>query len=89
MRWSDVNWSNRVIRLPETKNGRQRNLPFWGSIESYLGQHKAYRDKHHPECEHLFFWMDQDTKIVDMEALPGYGGRRGVPGTTIADFRDS
>ncbi len=55
MKWSDVDWKNRIIRLPTTKNGKKRNLPFWGSIEEYLKAQKTQRDDHHPKCEHLFF----------------------------------
>jgi integrase len=36
MKWSDVDWKQRFIRLPKTKNGQKRNLPFWGSIEATL-----------------------------------------------------
>jgi integrase len=82
MKWSDVDWKNRIVRLPETKNGRQRNLPFWGSVESHLKTQKAYRDEHHAECDHLFFWMDEDTQLA-------HGGRRNTPGTPIQDFRSS
>lgn len=82
MRWSDVDWSNRVIRLPETKNGRQRNLPFWGGIEEHIKRQKAYRDAHHPECKHLFFWFEEDVRI-------GHGGLRNIPGSPIEDFRAS
>jgi len=28
MCWRDVDWTNRVVRLPDSKNGRKRNLPF-------------------------------------------------------------
>ncbi len=82
MRWADVDWANRVVRLPKTKNGRQRNLPFWGSVESRLKNQKTYRDRHHPECGHLFFWMEADTKL-------SHGGVRMLPGTPIKDFRGS
>jgi integrase len=82
MRWSDVDWKNRVIRLPKTKNGSKRNLPFWGGIEAHLHRQKAYRDEHHPECEHLFFWMVEDVQIAR-------GGVRIVPGAPIRDFRES
>lgn len=80
MRWSDVNWTNRVVRLPDSKNGRKRNLPFWGGIEEHLKKQKVYRDEHHPECEHLFFWMAEDVGI-------SHGGVRIAPGTPIQDFR--
>jgi integrase len=82
MRWSDVDWRNRVIRLPKTKTGKKRNLPFWGAIESHLHQQKVYRDEHHPECEHLFFWMSEDVRINGR-------GARCVPGTPIKDVRES
>jgi integrase len=82
MKWSDVDWKNRIIRLPRTKNGDKRNLPWWGGIESHLRAQKAYRDKHHPECEHLFFWMSEDVQL-------DHGGVRNVPGTPIRDFRKS
>lgn len=82
MRWSDVDWRNRIVRLPETKNGKPRNLPFWGSIEAHLKQQKVYRDKHYPECDHLFFWMDED---VHMD----HGGVKNTPGKPISDLRGS
>ena len=41
MKWSDIDWKSRVIRLPRTKNGRKRNLPFWGSIEEHLKAQRA------------------------------------------------
>jgi integrase len=82
MRWSDVDWKNRIIRLPKTKNGDKRNLPFWGAIEPHLRAQKAYRDKHHLDCEHLFFWMSEDTGLE-------HGGVRNIPGTAIRDFRAS
>ena len=78
MRWSDVDWRNRIVRLPKTKNGKKRNLPFWGSIEEHLKAQKAYRDGNHPECELLFFWMEEDTEI-------DHGGIRQAPGTPISD----
>jgi integrase len=82
MKWSDVDWKNRVIRLPRTKNGDKRNLPWWGGIEEHLRAQKAYRDKHHPKCEYLFFWMSEDVQL-------DHGGVRNVPGTPIRDFRKS
>ena len=82
MRWSDVDWRNRVIRLPKTKNGKKRNLPFWGAIEAHLHRQKVYRDEHHPECEHLFFWMSEDVRIDGR-------GARCVPGSPIKDLRES
>lgn len=82
MRWSDVDWTNKVIRLPQTKNGTQRNLPFWGGIEEHLRSQKTYRDQHHPECEHLFFWRAEDTALA-------HGGVRNVPGSQVQDFRKS
>jgi integrase len=68
--------------LPETKNGKARNLPFWGSIEAHLKKQKAYRDKHYPECDYLFFWMDEDVHL-------DHGGVRSTPGKLISDFRGS
>jgi len=82
MRWSDVDWTNEVIRLPRTKNGSQRNLPFWGSIKEHLKRQKAYRDEHHPDCKGLFFWMAEDTQL-------SHGGVRNAPGSPIQDFRAS
>ena len=40
MRWRDVDWTNRVVRLPDSKNGRKRNLPFLGGIEERLKRQK-------------------------------------------------
>ncbi len=82
MKWSDVDWKNRVIRLPVTKNGRKRNLPFWGSIEEHLKVQKAFRDAHHAQCEHLFFWYAEDCEL-------SHGGVRVAPGSPIQDFRGS
>jgi integrase len=82
MKWSDVDWKNRSIRLPKTKNGTKRNLPFWGAIEEHLKAQKNYRDAHHPDCEQLFFWMAEDCQLA-------HGGIRVVPGSPIGDFRDS
>jgi integrase len=80
MQWSDVDWRNRVIRLPITKSGKKRNLPFWGGIETHLTAQKAYRDQNHPECMALFFWMEEDMEI-------DHGGTRSEPGAPIKDFR--
>ena len=82
MRWSDVDWKNRVIRLPRTKNGTKRNLPFWGSIEDHLKAQKACRDANQHGCEHLFFWMAEDCGL-------SHGVVRVAPGTPIQDFRGS
>lgn len=82
MRWEDVDWRNCIIKLPDSKTGDPRNLPFWGSIKEHLKRQKAYRDAHHPECEHLFFWMAED---VDLN----HGGVRNTPGKPIVDFRGS
>jgi integrase len=82
MRWSDVDWQNKIIRLPKTKNGTKRNLPFWGSIEKHLKAQKEYRDANHPECAHLYFWMAEDCGL-------SHGGVRVAPGTPIQDFRAS
>lgn len=84
MRWSDVGWRNRVIRLPKTKNGTKRNLPFWGGIEKQLKAQKAYRDEHHPDCEHLFFWMAEDCGFNST-----HGGVRIAAGSPVRDFRGS
>jgi integrase len=80
MRWADVDWRNKIVRLPKTKNGRKRNLPFWGSVEEHLKAQKAYRDENHPDSEFLFFWMEEDMEI-------DHGGTRSVPGAPIKDFR--
>jgi integrase len=80
MLWRDVDWSNRIVRLPDSKNGKARNLPFWGGIEAALKTQKEYRDEHHPDCAHLFFWMDEDVRL-------GHGGLRNFPGSPIQDFR--
>jgi len=82
MRWEDVAWSNRIIKLPDSKTGDPRNLPFWGGIEKHLKRQKAYRDAHYPECAHLFFWLDEDVHL-------DHGGVRNTPGKPIADFRGS
>jgi integrase len=82
MRWSDVDLKNRIIRLPKTKNGKKRNLPFWGSIEDHLKVQKEFRDVHHPACEHLFFWYAEDCGL-------SHGGVRLAPGSPIRDFRAS
>ena len=82
MKWSDVDWKNRIIRLPKTKNGKKRNLPFWGDIEEHLKSQKEFRDAHHPNCEHLFFWMAEDCGL-------SHGGVRLAPGAPVHDFRAS
>jgi integrase len=82
MRWSDIDWQNRVIRLPDSKNGKARNLPFWGGIEEQINRQKAYRDEQHPYCERLFFWMAEDVQL-------DHGGVRNAPGTPIRDFPGS
>ena len=82
MKWRDVDWRNRIIRLPDSKSGKPRNLPFWGSIEDHLKRQKAYRDRHHPECDRLFFWMEEDIRL-------DHGGVRNIPGKPINDFRGS
>lgn len=82
MKWVDVDWNNRVIRLPKTKNGRKRNLPFWGGIEESLKQQREHRDTHFPTCEHLFFWHAVDCGL-------SHGGVRLAPGAPIRDFRAS
>jgi integrase len=82
MKWSDVDWKNRVIRLPKTKNGSKRNLPMWGSIPEHLGGQWSYRQQYHPDCLAMFFWRAEDVQI-------GKGGVRVAPGTPIKDFRES
>ena len=82
MQWRDVDWSNRIVRLPDSKNGKARNLPFWGGVEAALTVQKDYRDSHHADCDHLFFWMEEDSGL-------GHGGLRNVPGSPIQDFRAS
>jgi integrase len=81
LKWSDVDWKNKIIRLPKTKNGKKRNLPWWGAIEEYIRAQKAYRDEHHPDREHLFFWMSEDVRIDGR-------GARCVPGAPIQDFME-
>ena len=83
MKWSDVDWKNHVIRLPKTKNGTKRNLPFWGSIEEHLKSQKAYRQEHHPKCEALFFWMKEDC-VLDRGGL-----RLTSVGEPVKSFGDS
>jgi integrase len=82
MRWSDVDWGNHIVKLPTTKSGKPRNLPFWGTIAEHLKRQKAYRDAHYPECSHLFFWMDEDVHL-------DHGGVRNTPGKPISNFRGS
>jgi integrase len=78
MRWADVDWKNHIIRLPKTKNGRKRNLPFWGSVEAHLKTQKARMEA----AEHIFFWMAEDCVLSAT-----HGGLRTTPGTPIQDFR--
>jgi len=82
MQWADVDWKNKIIRLPDTKNGHARNLPMWGSIEEHLKRQKRYRDEYHPETDRLFFWYECDSHL-------GHGGMRNVPGAPIKEFRTS
>jgi integrase len=82
MRWSDVDWKNRNIRLPKTKNGTKRNLPFWGGIESHLKAQKEFRDAHHQDAEKIFFWCAEDCGL-------SHGGVRLAPGSPIQDFKAS
>jgi integrase len=82
MRWSDVDWTNKVIRLPDTKNGDQRNLPFWGGIEEHLTRYFNYCKANHPDAEYIFVWFAEDTALA-------HGGVRNVPGEAVADFRGS
>ena len=55
-----------------------------GAIESHLKAQKLYRDKHHANCEHLFFWMSEDCAFNST-----HGGIRLAPGSRIQDFRAS
>jgi integrase len=71
MKWSDVDWKQRFIRLPKTKNGQKRNLPFWGSIEATLKAQMqntlgesatgTHTTRHVSTC---FFWMAEDCRLA-------------------------
>jgi hypothetical protein len=68
--------------VPEDEERLQAELAILGGIEEHLQRHKEYRDEHHPNCQHLFFWMAADVQIPR-------GGVRNVLGTPIKDFRES
>lgn len=54
LRWRQVNFKERIIRLEDTKNGEPRPIPIMKSIEPVLASLKTQREEFWPTCEFVF-----------------------------------
>jgi integrase len=78
--WSQVDLEDGMIVLEpsDTKNRTERALPIYGDMLEVLRAQKKLRDGQFPECEHVFFWHEEDA-IISLSRV--------VAGTQIQDFR--
>lgn len=52
LRWSNIDWMERIIRITDSKNGDAREIPFAGELEAVL---KAQYANRQPSCDHVCF----------------------------------
>jgi len=90
LKWRQVDFTNSVVRFMQVRNRKPVPLaaPIYGDMDEWLRRQKAYRDKHFPECEFVFFWYPVDCEI-DPDLKSGHGGRRSEPGSCIRRFDHS
>jgi integrase len=56
LRWSNVQWMDRIIRIEDSKNGDAREVPFAGELETVL---KAQYAKRQPSCDFVCYRMNR------------------------------
>jgi integrase len=90
LKWTQVDFRNGVIRFIRMQNRKPVPIaaPIYGDMQRWLSQQRAFRDKHFPQCEFVFFWYPVDCEIAPV-SKKGHGGRRGTPGSQIKSFYDS
>jgi integrase len=55
LRWSNVLWMDRIIRLEDSKNNEPREIPFSGGLETVLREQFAKRQE---GCDRVCFRLD-------------------------------
>jgi integrase len=56
LRWKNIVWMDRIIRIEDSKNGEAREIPFSGELEAMLREQYARRQ---PGCDRVCFRIDQ------------------------------
>jgi integrase len=56
LRWSDVNWLERIIRLEDSNNNEPREIPFRGELQTVLRDQFAKRQT---DCDRVCFRVDR------------------------------
>jgi integrase len=90
LKWTQVDFENDFIRFTRLQNRKPVPVaaPIYGDMREWLTRQKAFRDRHFPKCEHVFFWYPTDCEI-DPILKTGHGGRRSEPGAPIRSFYES
>lgn len=90
LKWAQIDFEHNVIRFIRMQNRKPVPVaaPIYGDMKPWLTRQKAFRDKHFPKCEHVFFWHPSDCEI-DPNFKAGHGGRRSEPGTPIKSLYES
>ena len=90
LKWTQVDFENGLIRFTRMQNRKPVPVaaPIYGDMRTWLTRQKAFRDKHYPNCENVFFWYPADCEI-DPILKTGHGGRRSQPGSPIKSFYES
>jgi integrase len=55
LRWKNIVWMDRIIRIEDSKNGEAREIPFSGELEAMLREQHARRQ---PGCDRVCFRID-------------------------------
>jgi integrase len=56
LRWSNIRWMDRIIRIEDSKNGDAREIPFTGELETVLKAQYAKRQK---GCDFVCYRMNR------------------------------
>jgi integrase len=56
LRWKNIIWMDRVIRLEDSKNGEAPEIPFAGELETMLREQHARRQE---GCDRVCFRIDR------------------------------
>lgn len=69
--WNDVQWIDRIIRIPDSKNDEVREVAFTGELESILREQHAKRE---PNCPFVCYRWDSSAMLGASATSEKYGG---------------
>lgn len=81
IRWRDVDFETGFVRLPDSKSGNPRSLPFYHQLRPVLLAHRQYCLKHCPVAEFVCVWRHDDLYVG-----AAHGGKRRTTGDKIHSF---